>query len=592
MEEPRVTKSPDSRVLAAVENNRSESNGSAPAADSSTHGNKAVFGSTSFGSSPTSGPVGSSVISPSSFGSPGHGTWQPSYCHPTGNPFAEKTSLKQPGVSRSGTTVTSQPCEGLIAPSRLNTVAFSQKHPAKDSEDDKKQRPVSSSILTPPKILIGSDKKEVPSSAPKFSLRPSVLSPGTTKDSIPANPLLKPATLPSPSDSHAESEEPSTSDQKSTTSVNKTKTDDASCPDSSNNGVLSSETTVSLTNPVDSSDAIQSRLTASNADGGSVESSSDGFVFGQNLADRVMGVSSSAISSSTPAFGASNPGNSSAAGTSTQNSVDGFVFGQNLADRVVNADKSESEEGPDVPDTTSSTDKPAGASGGEKTALSLEESAREYQAKHGTKPELEEVEVKTGEEEESNVLQANCKLFVFENATQTWIERGRGQLRLNDMAPVHAETFHSRLVMRTQGSLRLILNTKIWAGMTVERASSKSIRVTASDGEDGIKVFLITATPKDSENILSAIDWRVQRLQVLEEQKRSLTAGKTSEKRKADKLDPETLNKKQRKCQSSVNPQDVRGTTEESNDSSLGDPETEASNESHCSSLTGKSEDE
>ena len=50
--------------------------------------------------------------------------------------------------------------------------------------------------------------------------------------------------------------------------------------------------------------------------------------------------------------------------------------------------------------------------------------------------------------------------------------------------------FFCILVMRTQGSLRLILNTKIWPGMTVERASQKSVRVTGTDG-DHVKVFLI-----------------------------------------------------------------------------------------------------
>ena len=48
------------------------------------------------------------------------------------------------------------------------------------------------------------------------------------------------------------------------------------------------------------------------------------------------------------------------------------------------------------------------------------------------------------------------------------------------------------LVMRTQGSLRVVLNTKIWAAMTVERASQKSIRITAVDSDDGsVRVYLI-----------------------------------------------------------------------------------------------------
>ena len=46
-------------------------------------------------------------------------------------------------------------------------------------------------------------------------------------------------------------------------------------------------------------------------------------------------------------------------------------------------------------------------------------------------------------------------------------------------------------VMRTQGSLRVILNTKIWPGMTIERASQKSLRITATDSDEGVKVFLI-----------------------------------------------------------------------------------------------------
>ena len=43
--------------------------------------------------------------------------------------------------------------------------------------------------------------------------------------------------------------------------------------------------------------------------------------------------------------------------------------------------------------------------------------------------------------------------------------------------------------MRTQGSLRVILNTKIWPGMTIERASQKSLRITATDSDEGVKSF-------------------------------------------------------------------------------------------------------
>lgn len=53
----------------------------------------------------------------------------------------------------------------------------------------------------------------------------------------------------------------------------------------------------------------------------------------------------------------------------------------------------------------------------------------------------------------------------------------------------------SVVVMRTQGSLRLILNTKLWAQMQIDKASEKSIRITAMDTEDqGVKVFLISVS--------------------------------------------------------------------------------------------------
>ena len=42
------------------------------------------------------------------------------------------------------------------------------------------------------------------------------------------------------------------------------------------------------------------------------------------------------------------------------------------------------------------------------------------------------VDVVTGEEEESNVLQANVKMYLFDTEKKNWAERGRGVLRLND----------------------------------------------------------------------------------------------------------------------------------------------------------------
>ncbi len=41
--------------------------------------------------------------------------------------------------------------------------------------------------------------------------------------------------------------------------------------------------------------------------------------------------------------------------------------------------------------------------------------------------------------------QMQCKLFVFDKPVQSWVERGRGLLRLNDMASTEDGTLQSRL---------------------------------------------------------------------------------------------------------------------------------------------------
>lgn len=212
-------------------------------------------------------------------------------------------------------------------------------------------------------------------------------------------------------------------------------------------------------------------------------------------------------------------------------SVD-FVFGQKMDERVTNvvpmvqtastsngnAELRFSESSAEQLDSEAEETVPNGESAS-KTSKSLEQSAQEYESRK-IKRTYQEVMVVTGEEEESNVLQINCKLFVFDNTSSSWLERGRGLLRLNDKEELQEGTLQSRLVMRTQGSLRVVLNTKVWAGMAVDQPSPKSVQITAMEG-DGIKVFLIMASPKDADQLHSALNWRVTTLRTAEEQRPS-----------------------------------------------------------------------
>uniref|UniRef100_A0A8C9R6C6 Ran-binding protein 3 n=1 Tax=Scleropages formosus TaxID=113540 RepID=A0A8C9R6C6_SCLFO len=201
-----------------------------------------------------------------------------------------------------------------------------------------------------------------------------------------------------------------------------------------------------------------------------------------------------------------------------------FVFGQNMSERVLSPPKggnlsvdngkdAVAAPAPEAPQQEASPEK------GGAVVESLEESAAAYTKATAKRCLLEKVEVITGEESESNVLQIQCKLFVFDKISQSWVERGRGLLRLNDMASTDDGTLQSRLVMRTQGSLRLILNTKLWPQMQVDKASEKSIRITAMDTEDqGVKVFLISASSKDTGQLFAALHHRILALRSRAEQ--------------------------------------------------------------------------
>ncbi|XP_014440414.1 ran-binding protein 3 isoform X2 [Tupaia chinensis] len=232
------------------------------------------------------------------------------------------------------------------------------------------------------------------------------------------------------------------------------------------------------------------------------------FVFGQNLRDRVKLINENTDvadmenaghpSSETPTatnyflqYISSSSENSTSSADASSNK---FVFGQNMSERVLSPPKL------NEVSSEASRENATAESGSESSSQeatpekeSLVESAAAYTKATARKCLLEKVEVITGEEAESNVLQIQCKLFVFDKTSQSWVERGRGLLRLNDMAATDDGTLQSRLVMRTQGSLRLILNTKLWAQMQIDKASEKSIRITATDAEDqGVKVFLIS----------------------------------------------------------------------------------------------------
>lgn len=214
-----------------------------------------------------------------------------------------------------------------------------------------------------------------------------------------------------------------------------------------------------------------------------------------------------------------------------------FVFGENMVERVLGTQKLTQHPLQNLsyakeksfksllkfPNVASNSAEPI-------KNISLIESAAAFSSKPSQKCLLEKIDVITGEETEHNVLKINCKIFVFNKATQSWSERGQGVLRLNDTAGSECGTLQSRLIMRNQGSLRLVLNSRLWAQMRTQRASHKSLRITATDLEDDrIKIFLIQASAKDIGFLYAAIHHRLVALRSLGQQGDGGPAGKQAD---------------------------------------------------------------
>uniref|UniRef100_H0WVW7 Ran-binding protein 3-like n=1 Tax=Otolemur garnettii TaxID=30611 RepID=H0WVW7_OTOGA len=205
-----------------------------------------------------------------------------------------------------------------------------------------------------------------------------------------------------------------------------------------------------------------------------------------------------------------------------------FIFGENMIERVLDTQKliqaqSENDSYAKEKPFKSTPKLPINSLNSRTNSIkntSLIESAAAFSSQPPRRCLLEKIDVLTGEEAEHNVLKINCKLFIFNKTTESWIERGRGTLRLNDTASSDCGTLQSRLIMRNQGSLRLILNSKLWAQMKIQRANHKNLRITATDLEDHtIKVFLIQASAKDAGCLYAAIHHRLVALQSFDKRK-------------------------------------------------------------------------
>lgn len=178
------------------------------------------------------------------------------------------------------------------------------------------------------------------------------------------------------------------------------------------------------------------------------------------------------------------------------------VFGRNLEERVVTNDEPEGSSPSSTFETNSTI--------------------------HTQEDDIESIRKRkfdaiTGEEDEETIFQGDFKLFVWDLATSNWIEKGRGQLKLNDSI----DASKSRLIMRIGGTLRIILNVSISKPFFKVIANSKTnIRFTDSQ-------TVWAASGSNAHQLRDLID---ERLEIIPEQVKS-DEGELRKKTKADSDD-------------------------------------------------------
>ncbi|XP_044486000.1 nuclear pore complex protein NUP50A-like [Mangifera indica] len=105
-------------------------------------------------------------------------------------------------------------------------------------------------------------------------------------------------------------------------------------------------------------------------------------------------------------------------------------------------------------------------------------------------PSMHEVVVETGEENETVVFSADSVLFEFFDGA--WRERGKGEIKVNISTTVAGR---ARLLMRTRGNYRLILNASLYPDMKLTNMDKKGITFacinSAGEGKDGLSTFAL-----------------------------------------------------------------------------------------------------
>ncbi|VDM66659.1 unnamed protein product [Strongylus vulgaris] len=145
----------------------------------------------------------------------------------------------------------------------------------------------------------------------------------------------------------------------------------------------------------------------------------------------------------------------------------------------------------------------------------------------------------TGEENDINIFQTACKLHSFDKEKKTWVERGLSLIRLNQRN--EDGEVHHRIVARTTGNHRVVINSKIHADMLFDRVDSKRLKISAtSPDSNAMQIFLVTIgfskTALNSDEFCTTLEGLIKKEKANEALKRKRKASDEHETEKVAKM--------------------------------------------------------
>lgn len=104
----------------------------------------------------------------------------------------------------------------------------------------------------------------------------------------------------------------------------------------------------------------------------------------------------------------------------------------------------------------------------------------------------------TGEENETTKFSSRAKLFEFDTVLREWKERGIGIVKINE----DQITGDARILMRSEGVLRVLINARLFHGMQFAGVPDRSVRlVNLSEGKP-VQYLLRLKSNEDANALL------------------------------------------------------------------------------------------